>query len=721
MKLFILGLLASTYFMQVCAQSLIEVQKLTSTIREHGDWFGYHVSISGDYAIIGASYEDEDEIGGDSMSNAGAAYMIERDSQGIWQHVQKIVASDRERIDNFGRSVSISGNYAIVGAHQTSENEFGLDSVILAGGAYIFLRDSSGSWNQIQKIVSADREAGDQFGRPVAIDGDYAIIGAYWEDEDAAGGNTLATAGSAYIFEKDSNGTWLQVQKIVAPDRAVGDRFAESVAISGNYAIAGTYHEQEDTSGSNSMVNAGSCYIFERDSIGQWSFVQKLVASDRGVDDNFGQSVAISGNYVLVGAPDDDEDAMGGNTMNDAGSSYIFERDGNGDWHEVQKLVGGDRGGNDAFGEGVSIDGDMVLIGAAFDNKDSAGMGSLPGAGSAYVFKRDSIGSWNQIQKLVASDRQTSDGLGESVSISGSNIVLGARFEDHDINGLIKLSNPGSVYMFGKACVSTVGVIDPESCYTYVSPSGVYTWDTSGVYYDTINNIAGCDSLLTINLTIKEATTGSISPHACGNYSSPSDRYNWDSAGTYFDTIQNAHGCDSVITIHLTLTHIDVSVTLDTVMIGGKSLLSLIANDSTADAYQWLDEWGLNPIPGATNRRYTPPDNTNGGYYVEITKGECVDTSAWYHLDQWSGMLDQAYDLITRVYPNPNQGSFTIDLGKQFSHIKITTLNSSGQTVNRQRYKRSRRLQLEIEEAKGVYILEVVADGKTSIVRVVKE
>ena len=112
------------------------------------------------------------------------------------------------------------------------------------------------------KIVASDRQVTDYFGYSVAIDGNYAIVGAYLEYHDASGANVITNAGSAYIFER-TNGSWSQKQKIVASDRQATDYFGRSVAIDGNYAIVGAYAEDHDVNGGNEVVGAGSAYIFE--------------------------------------------------------------------------------------------------------------------------------------------------------------------------------------------------------------------------------------------------------------------------------------------------------------------------------------------------------------------------------------------------------------------------------------------------------------------------
>jgi len=298
-----------------------------------------------------------------------------------FNEIIKIVASDRGIDDYFGHSVSISGDYAIVGAYREDEDASGANPLTLAGSAYLFERDGSGNWAEKQKIVASDRGAGDYFGNSVSISGDYAIVGAYREDEDASGANPLTLAGSAYLFERDGSGNWAEKQKIVASDRGIGDYFGHSVSISGDYAIVGAYREDEDASGANPLPLAGSAYLFERDGSGNWAEKQKIVASDRGIGDYFGLSVSISGDYAIVGAYREDEDASGINTLPDAGSAYLFERDGSGNWAEKQKIVASDREEFEGFGLSVSISGDYAIVGAPFEYEDTTTYGS------AYIFE----------------------------------------------------------------------------------------------------------------------------------------------------------------------------------------------------------------------------------------------------------------------------------------------------------------------------------------------
>ncbi len=431
----------------VIGQDWDEIIKISASDRAIDDNFGYRISISGDYAIVGAYSEDEDASGGNTQSNAGSAYIF-RNVGGTWSQVQKLVASDRANGDFFGASVSISGDYAIVGAMFEDEDASGGNTLSTAGSAYIF-RNVGGTWSEVQKLVASDRAMSDNFGASVSISGDYAIVGAHYEDEDDSGGNTLNNAGSAYIF-RNVGGTWSEVQKLDASDRAIGDFFGISVSISGDYAIVGAYFESEDASGGNTQASAGSAYIF-RNVGGTWSEVQKIVASDRGNGDFFGASVSISGDYTIVGAESEDEDASGGNTQASAGSAYIFRNVG-GTWSEVQKLVASDRAIDDIFGTSVSISGDYAIVGANQESEDASGGNTKSKSGSAYIFKNVG-GTWSEVQKLVSSDRANDDEFGISVSISGDYAIVGAYLEDEDASGGNTFSGAGSAYIFGVSSI----------------------------------------------------------------------------------------------------------------------------------------------------------------------------------------------------------------------------------------------------------------------------
>ena len=372
--------------------------KIVATDPAPVDYFGYSVAISGDYAIVGVERDD------DGGSGSGSAYIFRRTDTNTWDAGTKIVATDAAQADYFGRSVAISGEYAIVGAYLDD------DGGPQSGSAYIFRRTGTNTWGEQYKIVATDDAPGDIFGTSVAIDGDYAIVGAY--------GNTDGgyDSGSAYIFRRTGTNTWDAGTKIIATDAAVYDKFGWSVAISGDYAIVGAY------ANTDAGTNSGSAYIFRRTGTNTWDTGTKIVASDLAARDYFGWSVAISGDYAIVGAHKDDD----GGT--DSGSAYIFRRTGTNTWDTGTKILASDAATNDWFGFSVAIDGSYAIVGAHKD--DRPGQPGNDDSGSAYIFRRTGTNTWDTGTKIVATDAAYLDRFGFSVAIDRDYAIVGAYGDD---------------------------------------------------------------------------------------------------------------------------------------------------------------------------------------------------------------------------------------------------------------------------------------------------
>jgi hypothetical protein len=395
-----------------------QVARITATDCSAHDSFGYSVSISGDTVIVGAPNGD----GNDQSS--GSAYVFRRDhgGTGAWGQVAKLIAADGEFFDEFGISVSISGDTAIIGARR--DNDQGTDS----GSTYVFRRDQGGSdtWGQVTKIAAADGANSDYFGASVAMSGDTAIVGARNDDDNGY------DSGSAYVFQRDQGGpdAWGNVAKITASDGEINDLFGYSVAISADTAIVGAH--RDDDNGSSS----GSTYVFQRHQGGTnaWGRVAKITPADGTVADTFGTSVSISADTAIVGAPYDDDNGS------DSGSAYVFVRGQGGSdaWGQVAKITPVGGATEDVFGVSVSISGDTAVVGAYRDDDNGAD------SGSAYIFQRDQGGSgvWGQITKLTAADGASYEHFGISVAINGDSAIVGA-YEDDD-NG----SQSGSAYVF---------------------------------------------------------------------------------------------------------------------------------------------------------------------------------------------------------------------------------------------------------------------------------
>jgi outer membrane protein assembly factor BamB len=330
------------------AENWGQVKKLTASDAAVNDQFGISAAIDVDTVVVGAWLKN---------SNTGAAYIFERNQGGVenWGQVKKLTASDAAVNASFGSSVSINADTVVVGANGSVPGP----AYISVGAAYIFERNQGGTenWGQVQKLTASDPANYASFGSSVAINADTVVVGAYGK-----------VPGRAYIFERNQGGDehWGQVKELTAGDAVGGDQFGISVAINIDTVAVGANHGNRATS--------GAVYIFERNQNGveSWGQVQELTADDAALLDEFGISVAIEGDTLVVGA--------WARNIDTGGAAYIFERNQNGieGWGEVQKLTASDAAAHDQFGSSVAIDGNTVPVGAVDKNSST---------GAAYTFE----------------------------------------------------------------------------------------------------------------------------------------------------------------------------------------------------------------------------------------------------------------------------------------------------------------------------------------------
>lgn len=273
-------------------------------------------------------------------------------------------------------------------------------------------------------VYEADGAGLDNFGVSCGIDGDYAVISSYLHDEAAT------DAGSVYVYHFNGS-KWLLDTELIADDAAGSDLFGTSVAISGDTIVIGA--ALDDDNGASS----GSVYVYVND-VNGWSEQQKLTASDGGAGDQFGTSVAIDGDLIVVGARFWEDGSSGDN----AGAAYVFSRSGS-TWSEDQILEASDQAANDWFGRSVDIDGERIVVGAHEHD-----VSSTSDAGQAYVFDYNSgTSNWDEKAVLAASDTEAEAEFGRSVTVSGDRVAIGAPFAD---SGSPTLTDSGAVYVFEK-------------------------------------------------------------------------------------------------------------------------------------------------------------------------------------------------------------------------------------------------------------------------------
>ncbi|MCH8242918.1 MAG: FG-GAP repeat protein, partial [Planctomycetes bacterium] len=416
--------------------------------------FGWSTAISGDYAVVGTNEEGR---------GTGAAYIYERDGL-IWNKIGRLVPETILPVpplllaikDDYGRAVAISGRVAVVGARKRD---------ILGrtdqGAVYVFRRDDfSDEWVYQQELTALDRDAGDLFGAAVAIDGDWIVVGASGNDE-----SEVSNVGTAYAFHFDGS-TWKQARKFRAGDQGAGDIFGNAVAISGNWVIVGSERDDDTCPDGAEALNSGSVSTFFHDPAADpnagWEERTNLhaqivdggtVSCDAARNANFGNSVAISGDRLVVGARNDAADGV------NSGSAYVYRLE-EPDWVIEQKLTASDGAALNNFGRSVAIHGDLVLVGASKGDLDDPT--PIEDTGSAYLYRRAGT-SWTEASELTASDAASSDRFGWYVSIGGEFAAIGA-YRKND--------STGSAYIFAIVVESDCnknGVLD--DCEVFAEPS----------------------------------------------------------------------------------------------------------------------------------------------------------------------------------------------------------------------------------------------------------
>ena len=370
------------------------VKRLVSEDAAEGDRFGGAVALSEDLLAVGATGDDDINPsvapGTTKLDASGSVYLFERDSGGPneWGQVAKLVASNGEIFENFGFSVSLSGNLlavgswteeVVVGSGETQTQRIGVDS----GSSYVFERNpDTGAWTE-QVFIDSPRGPlnttgvlSDNYARRVAISGENFVVGA--SEEDANDGDQ----GSAYVYSRNEGGPnqWGLVITLRASDGARFDRFGRSIAIDGDTIVVGATGDDDRGAGS------GTAFVFER-SDGQWMETAKLSAGDGTGFEKFGEAVAIDGNTIVVGAPDEDERGS------KAGALYVFQRGETGQWQQAAKITSSDGVADDRFGLVVDVEG-LSAIGAA-PKRDGAGEDS--GVAFLYRLGGEPVGGYKDI------------------------------------------------------------------------------------------------------------------------------------------------------------------------------------------------------------------------------------------------------------------------------------------------------------------------------------
>jgi hypothetical protein len=342
---------------------------------------------------------------------------------------------------------------------------------------------------------------------------------------------------------------------------------------------------------------------------------------------------------------------------------------------------------------------------------DASNLTSQGNATDIFVQKLDSLGELQWVRKVGSAGSD----IGEAIIVDPTgNVYFAGSFTDtvdfdpqattfelttdSNFNGFVAKWIP---------CSPTYSSIDTAACYAFTSVSG-NTYTSTGTYTEAFVNADGCDSLVTINLTIKDTARETITAVECGSYTLNAETY--DTSGTYTQVFTSAAGCDSILTLLLTIknkpeatvTQVDERLT---------------ATDTLA-IYQWVNCSDYVPIANATRATYVA--TVSGDYAVIVTANGCSDTSACYNVII-SG-INEAFGLQFKLYPNPTTGKVAIDLGANYRELNVNVSTIAGQVVLQQQYSQTSQLELLIDAPAGIYFVTLTtADGLKGVIKLVKE
>jgi len=394
------------------------------------DRFGYSVAVDGDYAIVSAIYEDD--AGG---GNSGKAYIYNVSTSSLVHTLDNPNDFSSSSEDQFGNSVAISGNYAIVGASREDDV-----SGSTSGKAYIFDVTTGALVHTLDNPNVYGTSTSDYFGISVAISGDYAIVGAYAED-DADG----SASGKAYIFDVTTGALLYTLDNPTAYGTSAGDRFGGAVAISGNYAIVGAEMEDdavafENDDGDEEFIvgfGSGKAYIFDVTTGALVHTLDNPNAHSNSDENYFGNSVAISGDYAIVGAY-----AESDNGGDYSGKAYIFDVTTGALVHTLDNPNPDGSSLGDEFGRFVAISGDYAIVSATGED-ESPKTPTNYNSGKVYIYNVTSGALVETLDNPNAYDTEVNDRFGRSVAISDGRAIVSAYDED-DAGG----TSSGKAYIF---------------------------------------------------------------------------------------------------------------------------------------------------------------------------------------------------------------------------------------------------------------------------------
>ena len=376
---------------------VVDIERLLLPGDRHlNQHFGYSVAISGGTAVVGVP---EDAL------QVGAAYVYNKIGSSNWVQIQKLVPAQAGTNDLVGISVAIENDLLAIGA--PGFNPGSTNFVGSPGSVYVFQRDTNGVWQPQARLTAPDPQRNDRFGVSVAMSQQSLVIGASFHSDFGSTNN-----GSIYVFDFTAIG-WQLAAKITPNDLTNNSNFGQRVAMDGSTLVAGAASSLLSTGPVFTVTSRGAAYVYLRSETDPffrpWNLQQKLVPTNAARADQFGFSVALSGDTALVGAP----------FSSAGGSVYAFERN-NGSWTQETQIVSSNLASGDNFGFSISMLGNRALIGASGKTTND-----FSGLGAAYIFEQADT-NWFEQQELLPLQNGNNFQFGFSAAVGGQAMLVGA-------------------------------------------------------------------------------------------------------------------------------------------------------------------------------------------------------------------------------------------------------------------------------------------------------
>ena len=436
----------------MASEVLHEEQELNAPPSEYGA-FGAEVALEGETLLVCSAANDT--LGLD----VGFCWILTRDWSGAFTHQQTLMGSDIGMFERFGYAAAMSGDVLVIGSKVKV-----VDGLVDAGAAYVFER-MDGEWVETAILTAPVPEQGALFSSSLDIEGDTIVAGAR---------NAGSLAGGAWIFARDDDGDWVSQGELIGAGVDAGDSFGFSAAVQGDTALVGAPY----LASCGGTSKCGGVFVFER-SDGVWTQADLLTPDDLGSEDYFGWDCDIDGDgdRIVATSVYDDDNAW------QAGAGYIWDKQGDGSWQQMAKLLPSD-GAEQDMCKSCEVEGDTVVISSWYGNEDK---------GEAWVWRRNAD-EWTEVAMLRASDGETIDIFGRSAALEGETVVIGADW--HNVDGY---ENAGAAYVFdiAGAQLPTGACCTNDTCVTAslsdcLAFGGSYFGD--GTDCGSVDCVGGCQS-----------------------------------------------------------------------------------------------------------------------------------------------------------------------------------------------------------------------------------